>query len=145
MYWSETPDVFNDFVSESIRRDTFDKILRSLHFADNMKMIDDRFYKVRPFSQHHNNVSNLQFQQEFHSIDEIMIPYCGKHGVKQFIRGKPVRFGFKVWVACTSDGSLLYFEPYCGSDTKIPDIGLGEGPNVVYQRTNGEPLKDDIL
>ena len=25
----------------------------------------------------------------------------------------------------------LHFEPYCGSDTKIPDIGLGQGPNVV--------------
>ncbi|XP_068240322.1 piggyBac transposable element-derived protein 3-like [Palaemon carinicauda] len=141
MYWSETPDVFNNLVSESIRRDTFDKILRSLHFADNMKMTDDRFYKVRPLFQHLNSVSNLQFQQEFHSIDEIMIPYYGKHGAKQFIRGKPVRFGFKVWAACTSDGSLLYCEPYCGSDTKIPDIGLGQGPNVVVEMSNKNNLQ----
>ncbi|XP_068227667.1 piggyBac transposable element-derived protein 3-like [Palaemon carinicauda] len=90
MYWSETPDVFNNLVSESFWKDTFDKILRSLHFDDNMKMTDNRFYKVRPLFQHLGNVSNLQFQQEFHNIDEIMIPEYGKHWAKQFIRGKPL-------------------------------------------------------
>ncbi|CAI6371246.1 unnamed protein product [Macrosiphum euphorbiae] len=33
--------------------------------------------------------------QQFHSIDESMVPYFGRHGCKQFIRGKPIRFGFK--------------------------------------------------
>ncbi|XP_068229303.1 piggyBac transposable element-derived protein 2-like [Palaemon carinicauda] len=46
MYWSENPDVFNNWVSKRIRRDTFDKILKSLHFTDNMKMTENRFYKV---------------------------------------------------------------------------------------------------
>lgn len=31
----------------------------------------------------------------------------------------------------TSDGSGVFFEPYCGRDTRINDQGLGQGPNVV--------------
>jgi hypothetical protein len=65
------------------------------------------------------------------SIDEIMIPYYGRHSTKQFIYGKPIRFGYKVWALCASDGSGVYFEPYCGADTNISDAGLGQGPNVV--------------
>ena len=131
LYWSESPDVFNNLVSDSMRRNTFEQIMRCLHFADNMKMTDDRFYKVRSLFMHINKVCKPKYQQEFYSVDEIMVPYFGKHGDKQFIRGKPIRFGFKIWAICTSDGSLLHAEPYCGSHTNIPDVGLGQGPNVV--------------
>ena len=65
-----------------------------------------------------------------------MIPYYGKHSAKQFIRGKPIRFGFKVWAVCSADGFLCHSEPYCGTSTHIPDIGLGHGPNVVMEMVN---------
>ena len=65
------------------------------------------------------------------SVDEIMIPYFGRHSTKQYIRGKPVRYGYKVWSLCTSDGAGMKFEPYCGKHTAIRDINLGQGPNVV--------------
>jgi hypothetical protein len=65
------------------------------------------------------------------SIDETMIPYYGRHSTKQFIHGKPIRFGYKVWSLCTSDGCGIHFEPYCGVDTNVTDAGLGQGPNVV--------------
>ena len=54
-----------------------------------------------------------------------------QHRDKQYIRGKPIRFGFKLWKICTSDRFLHHFEPYCGSHTKISDYGLGQGANVV--------------
>lgn len=47
LYWCESPDVFNQLISESIRRDTFEEIMRCLHFAENMKMTEDKFYKVK--------------------------------------------------------------------------------------------------
>ena len=37
------------------------------------------------------------FSESDQSIDESMIPYFGKHGTKQFICGKPIKFGFKVF------------------------------------------------
>lgn len=31
-----------------------------------------------------------------YSVDETMIAYYGRHSSKQYIRGKPIRYGFKV-------------------------------------------------
>jgi hypothetical protein len=64
--------------------------------------------------------------------DEAMIKYFGPHPLKQFIRGKPTRFGYKVWIMATSAGQLLACQPYAGAKTLLPDFGLGMGPNVVY-------------
>ena len=55
------------------------------------------------------------FQEEsilMHLIDESMIPYFGGHGTKQFIRGKPIRFGYKMWALTTPSGYLSQIEPY---------------------------------
>ena len=62
--------------------------------------------------------------------------YFGHHSLKQFIRGKPTRFGFKVWCCNCSIGFTRWVEPYCGKSTQIPDRGLGQGPNVVLGLIN---------
>lgn len=46
------------------------------------------------------------------------IPYFGKHGCKQFIRGKPIRFGYKSWSLCTPSGYMVNFEIYQGKGSK---------------------------
>ncbi|KAL3258170.1 hypothetical protein MRX96_046422 [Rhipicephalus microplus] len=38
------------------------------------------------------------------SIDESMVPYYGHYSCKMFIRGKPIRFGYKIWMKCSSNG-----------------------------------------
>ncbi len=62
-----------------------------------------------------------------------MIPYFGHHSSKQFIHGKPIRYGYKVWALCASGGSGVWFEPYCSRFTRVGAMGLGQGPNVVLQ------------
>ena len=32
-----------------------------------------------------------------------MVEYYGRHFIKQFIRGKPIRFGYENWAMCCSD------------------------------------------
>ena len=60
------------------------------------------------------------------SIDESMVPYYGRHSSKQFIRGKPIRFGFKVWSMNTRLGYLVQCDPYQGASGSFnPDLGLG--------------------
>ena len=140
MYWTQMPDVKNALVVDAMRRDTFDQIMRCLHFANNMNA-DDRFYKVRPISDHLNKTMEINKAEEFLSVDEIIVPYYGRHRDKQFIRGKPVRFGYKLWGAAKSDGTLLYVEPYCGSNTKIADSRLGHGPNVIMGMVNKTNLR----
>ena len=38
-----------------------------------------------------------------------MVPYYGRHPVKQFIRGKPIRWGYKAWVAATRLGYVFFW------------------------------------
>ena len=64
-----------------------------------------------------------------------MIPYIGKYCSKQFLRGKPIRFGFKMWALCSKGGYLHALYLYLGKNenrTKdfIPNIGL-EGNKVL--------------
>jgi hypothetical protein len=93
---------------------------------------DDRFWKVRPLYDHLNKMAKKYVViPENVSIDEGMIKYFGPHPLKQFIRGKPIRFGYKMWILATPSGELLWVQPYAGSNTHIADFGLGQGPNVV--------------
>jgi hypothetical protein len=61
--------------------------------------------QVRPIFNILNHGSKFFMESGKFSIDEIMIPYYSHHSTKQFIYGKPIRFGFKVWALCASDGS----------------------------------------
>ena len=66
-----------------------------------------------------DKVNNLLQQFELFekdlSIDEQMVPYFGRHSVKMFIRGKPIRFGFKNWVLASSDGYPYKLGTYTGA------------------------------
>lgn len=64
------------------------------------------------------------------AIDEAMEPYFGRHSLKQFIRGKPVRFGYKFWCLCSREGAIIRFKLYEGKDTGR-DASMGVGESVV--------------
>ncbi len=69
------------------------------------------------------------FGQGNASIDESMIPFFGRHPAKQFIRGKPVRCGYKAWVAADSNGYAFHISVYQGKggakDKSDTSYGLG--------------------
>ena len=69
------------------------------------------------------------------SVDEIL---CAD---KQYIKGRPVRFGFKLWAAFSSEGALLHVDPYCSQHTNIEDLGFGHGPNIVLDVVNKAKLQ----
>ena len=59
-------------------------------------------------------------------VDEQMVPYFGRHSCKMFIRGKPIRFGYKLWCLCSANGYLYNCIPYAGSpDNYNKEVGLG--------------------
>ena len=66
-----------------------------------------------------------------YSVDGSMIPYYGRHGTKQSIRGKPIQFGFKVWCLCLSDSYRIHTKPYRGKDTNLLETELGQGSDVI--------------
>ena len=60
-----------------------------------------------------------------------MIPYFGRHSCKQFLRGKPVRFGFKAWCLNNPAGYCLAFDIYQGQNpTGNPQYGIQFGKSA---------------
>ncbi|KAG8234891.1 hypothetical protein J437_LFUL013719 [Ladona fulva] len=111
MFWEQRADAHNGLVSGDMRRDRFETIVSHLNVADN---------------------ANLDPTDNF---DESMIPYFGCHGCKQFIRGKPIRFGYKFWCGATRLGYICWFQPYQGKNPNTNYEGYGVGASVVLQFT----------
>lgn len=138
MYWQNSDDTHNKLVSAAISRDRFQFIMNNIHFNDNGQLHkNDKFSKMRPLF----DILNKKFVEyapieEHHSVDEAMIPYFGRHGCKQFIRGKPIRWGYKFWVGATRLGYIINFDPYQGSSSNIPEeyaeLGLGSAVVLNY-------------
>ena len=119
-YWSLDPDLHEEFVAKVIARNRFEAILSVIHFADNMKLDNrDRMAKLRPLMDNMQDKFIQAFQRPTSNmeldVDESTIPYYGRHGCKQFLRGKPIRFGFKAWCLNSPDGYLLAFDVYQGA------------------------------
>ena len=97
----------------------FEEIRRYLHFIDNLsipKDNTDRLIKIRPFlTKLHETFHDAATPEESQSIDEMMIPFKGRSGLKQYIKSKPKKWGFKMWVRAGVSGYVYCFEPYQAS------------------------------
>ncbi|XP_015373375.1 PREDICTED: piggyBac transposable element-derived protein 4-like [Diuraphis noxia] len=62
------------------------------------------------------------------SIDESVIAFKGRSGMKQYMPMKPIKRGFKVWaLADSASGYLINFEIYTGKNSNnLTEFGLGE-------------------
>ena len=143
MYWEHSEDTHNPVVSSLMSRNRFDSIIQNLHLADNMNLdISDKFAKVREIINHMNDSCLKNFlPQETISIDESMIPYFGRQGAKQYIHGKPIKFGYKMWVAATCQGYCIQFMPYLGAGSDGDPV-LGLGGSVVDKLVSYLPDQD---
>jgi len=133
LYWDQSSDVHNVAVSGAMTRNRFDEIMQFVHVADNENLpANDRMAKFRPLF----NIMNENFLKHFPatrhlSIDESMVPYYGRHSAKQFIRGKPIRFGYKLWSLNTPLSYCVQMDPYQGA--RVTDKQLGLGGSVVVK------------
>ena len=126
-YWSNQLDLGVQFVSQAMTCGRYQKIAAYLHLADNESLpAGDKTGKVAPlYKKLNENLTQFGIWHDNLSIDESMVPYYGKNSMKQFIRGKPIRFGFKLWALCSSGGYPYHVDIYCGKDSKA--VGpLGE-------------------
>ena len=128
MFWKCSDDVRNYAVSSMMSRNKFDEVMIHIYLADNTSFVpNDKFSKVVPLLDKLNEqcLSNYLPKQTV-SIDESMVPYFSGHGCKQFMKNKPVKFGYKLWVVATPLGYAIQIYPYMGKDNFFdPDLGLG--------------------
>lgn len=127
-------------------RDRFMAIKKAFHLPakENERDRDsgntDRFGKVRYLIDH----CQVKFAKHFVpeqqlSHDESMVRYFGKHGLKQSILNKPIRFGFKAWCLCTTSGYVVTFDFYQGRG-----VGVHHADNVKAVGAAGATLLDLI-
>ena len=71
--------------------------MQNLHLADNSNLDkEDKFAKVRPLINEQCFANYLPEQSV--TIDESMVPYLRRHGCKQYMRNKPVKFDYnQIW------------------------------------------------
>ena len=145
MLWENSDDTQNKAVVNALRRNRFEEIFRFLHVCDNERLdANDKFAKVRPFLTDLNEafLRNAPYDTDV-SVDESMIPYFGRYKCKQFLRLKPVRFGYKAWVAASKGGYCLNVDLYqgkAGNNDREPGVGLGEHVlKFVDELTNAFP------
>lgn len=134
-YWSSNNVKKNIAISLSIGQRRYESIFSKLHFCPTDAVpSNDKFMKVRMLVSKLNRLFLLHCPRgNCYSIDESMIPYFGRHGCKQFIRGKPVRFGYKIWMLATSSGYCVQLQPYPGLAEKASEsYDFKSSGNVVY-------------
>lgn len=119
-YWSNDPDLRNELICSSMRKNRFKQITQFLHFEDMTKPnVSDKIWKLRPLTDHLKAKMLKHFHPEQNlSYDESMIEYYGRHGMKQYLKDKPIPFGYKVWSLCTTSGYLANFEIYQGKNPR---------------------------
>ena len=119
-------------------RNRFRVIKSCLHIADNHSLAQSKVAKALPLLE----LLRTDCQQfgVFHknlSINKSMVPYRGLRSAKQYIKGKPVKFGYKLWMLCNSDGYPYNFEIYCGKDeSKTNPLGTYVVEKMLSPVTN---------
>ncbi|XP_033222708.1 piggyBac transposable element-derived protein 3-like [Belonocnema kinseyi] len=141
LYWDFKQDLHNDLVSNAMRRNRMYTIKNYIHFADIGELEPhDKIWKLRPLMDKMKErcIANFVATTELLNYDDSMVNFFGRRNIKQFIPGKPIRFGYKMCCLNSSEGYLLNFNLYQGVDPRIPDqfnqlFGKCAAPLVVMQ------------
>ncbi|XP_049813954.1 piggyBac transposable element-derived protein 3-like [Schistocerca nitens] len=109
LYWSEEEDVGIPIIKTATSRNKYQKLKTLHHFQDNdlanlpvpglpaNENEHDRGLKTRRLlTTINDSFQKFGIFEEILSTDEMIVKYYGQSGLKQFIRGKPIRFGYKL-------------------------------------------------
>ncbi|XP_003378737.1 putative piggyBac transposable element-derived protein 2 [Trichinella spiralis] len=123
--WSTQPDIGAQGAISCMSHNRFMKIKKYLHLADNQTLVKgDKMSKVTPLYKLLNSslVKHGMFHEKL-SVDESIVPYFGRHATKMILKGKPIRFGYKLWMLCGNDGYPHHMIIYQGKEmhaSKVP-------------------------
>ena len=120
MYWQR--ETYVQQVGTSMSRNRWEQIKGKLHFNDNVLNDNtDKLYKLRPFiNAILSNFYKIPVDEKI-CVDEQMIPFKGKHSLKQYVPKKPTKWGYKAFVLCDSSGIVHNWDLYSG---KIEPVQL---------------------
>ena len=149
MYWQ--PPWRLSIVADRFTRDRFLAIKKYLHLADNSTFGDgktsnpDRLAKLRPFLNLllQNFRSNYR-PSRFLTVDEDMVKFKGRQSMKQYMKAKIIKWGYKVWKLCDSSSAyILNLDVYTGAGEEKFENGLAY--SVVMKMMEGYLDKNHVV
>jgi len=109
LFWRKHPLFENSFVKSHISKKEYEFIVRFLHFED--KNVEDKISKIRNLVAYFNTLwTKYSPLCKTYTIDETMIPYRGRLGIKQYMPNKPCKYGIKIYVFASSE--LAYVQKW---------------------------------
>lgn len=138
MYWSSIVGLGLSMISDAMPVNKFENIKRFLHFVnnddENTLKAGDKFWKIRPVAKYlHETFHTSVVPEERQSIDEMIVPFKGKSSLKMYMKQKPKKWGFKLWIRASSTGYISCFELYQGKIEGRP------------QRSKFGPIGDTVV
>ena len=143
-YWSTKPIYHMPIYSAVMPRARYLMIMRFLHFNDNTQCPPrnspafDKLFKIRPLLNYFSEIFPQLFTPDQNiCVDESLVKFTGRLGIKQFIPSKRARYGVKLYKLCDRATGYTYaFRVYEGKDTQLhppecPDY-LGSSGKVVW-------------
>lgn len=150
-YWSTSSDLHDHYISPLMQMNRIGWLLGHIHFNDNSvqpKKGDlhyDKLYKIRPLlSRLSQTFAECYTPHQNVAVDESMVKFKGRSTIKQYIRDKPIKRGFKIWMLCDSSSYNLKFQVYTGKSDVI-GVENGLGARVVMDMVENLPGKNHIV
>jgi len=116
MFWTTNPLLATPFVRDVMSVNRFSLLERCLHFADNtvppLPTASDTekiLWKINPFLEPLiSNFSAVYTPDRFIAVDESLMLWKGKLGIKQYIHTKRVRWGLKSYELCEVGSGYIW-------------------------------------
>lgn len=123
LYWSSAHGTRIPLIADAMSYNRFREIKRYLHFVDISSIpneTNDRLIRIRPILDAFlNSFKSSCDPEENLSLDEMMVPFKGRHSLKQYVRNKPHPWGFKIWTVSGVSGYVYNFEIYQGREARV--------------------------
>ncbi|KAF2350764.1 PiggyBac transposable element-derived protein [Trinorchestia longiramus] len=133
LYWSKRALYEERFAPQVMSRDRFQILLRSVYFNNNAGALSqqDKLHKVRPLV----DMMCSKYQEAYKPgpdlvIDESMIAFRGRVGIRQYLPGKSHKYGLKLYKICTPAAYTWNFKIHCGRHNEMEGLSGTESLTV---------------
>ena len=153
MYWA--PQSRQNVVANNMTCNRFEEILSLLHLNDNELIKPkghpnyDPLFRVRPLlSKLSANFEKCAERENCVAVDEMMIPFKGRHALKVYMMKKPKKSGYKVWVNAGQSGYVHKFI-FAGENLLKTNEDflekVGRAGQVVLLLSRGQPENSNVF
>ena len=102
-------------------RNRFEEILSVLHFQEAITDASDpnydKLHKIKPVIDHFRScLKEAVTSETMQAIDEMMLPFKGRRGAKQYMPKKPCKWGYKMWCRAGMCTTLKWLDPKMQKD-----------------------------